>query len=328
MLVPFIQGEKYSRKDVRDILAPESPFHPSAGLWAPSGLIEVPGQPNNFVFFVTEGVSEAHHTFDEKVTEDGIVIWQSKPAQKVGDKQIGQLIDHDHFKNNIYLFWRQKKRVDYTFYGRLAYLGHDPESSKPVHFEWQIIDWPMPKKYSAGSIVQESPPTYGSSFSPSIEKTTPPQSVVIQSSSKSKRRGVKMDYSKRDKKNQELGGLGELMVLAYEKQQLIDAGKDDLVDQIVHISREEGDGLGYDIKSFNLDGAQKYIEVKTTAGPKNTAFYITHCELEFLIQHKHQAYIYRLYEFDREHNKAKLYVITGEALTKLELQPIQYRISF
>ena len=35
---------------------------------------------------------------------------------------------------------------------------------------------------------------------------------------------------------------------------------------VVHVAKVEGDGAGYDIKSYTSDGEQKFIEVKTTRG--------------------------------------------------------------
>src|SRR5215468_5348673 len=35
--------------------------------------------------------------------------------------------------------------MPYTYLGRLAYITHDPERERPVHFQWQLIDdWPPP----------------------------------------------------------------------------------------------------------------------------------------------------------------------------------------
>ena len=43
-------------------------------------------------------------------------------------------------------------------------------------------------------------------------------------------------------------------------------GRPDLAEKVIHVSQIEGDGAGYDIKSFHEDGTVKYIEVKTTRG--------------------------------------------------------------
>ncbi|HCF55246.1 MAG TPA: DUF3883 domain-containing protein [Bacillus sp. (in: Bacteria)] len=43
----------------------------------------------------------------------------------------------------------------------------------------------------------------------------------------------------------------------------------------------EGDGVGFDISSFDLDDNPKYIEVKTTSGGKRTPFMISANEVAF-----------------------------------------------
>ncbi|HDR4901647.1 DUF3883 domain-containing protein [Bacillus wiedmannii] len=43
----------------------------------------------------------------------------------------------------------------------------------------------------------------------------------------------------------------------------------------------EGDGVGFDISSFDLDDNPKYIEVKTTSGGKGTPFMISANEVAF-----------------------------------------------
>ena len=69
--------------------------------------------------------------------------------------------------------------------------------------------------------------------------------------------------------------------MEYEQETLIAEGEDDLAAKIVHTSKVEGDGAGYDIKSFNKDGSVKYIEVKATRGNINTDFYMSPRELRF-----------------------------------------------
>ena len=61
-----------------------------------------------------------------------------------------------------------------------------------------------------------------------------------------------IDYSERERKNQELGKNGEEFVLKCEKIRLKSIGCEDLTKDIEWTSRIKGDGAGYDIKSFNI----------------------------------------------------------------------------
>jgi hypothetical protein len=69
-----------------------------------------------------------------------------------------------------------------------------------------------------------------------------------------------------------LGDAGELLVLEREKRRLVAAGRTDLAAAVLHTATVEGDGAGFDIRSFFLDGRPRFIEVKTTTGPKDTDY--------------------------------------------------------
>ncbi len=62
---------------------------------------------------------------------------------------------------------------------------------------------------------------------------------------------VKIDYLRREALNSKLGLAGEEFVLRFEAERLQAAGKKRLADRIDHVSRSKGDGLGYDILSFD-----------------------------------------------------------------------------
>ncbi len=71
----------YSREDVHGIFSPETTFTPQAGTWGLQGIIKIPNREDDFVFFVTYGQSQGDHEFDEGITQDGVLSWQSQPSQ-------------------------------------------------------------------------------------------------------------------------------------------------------------------------------------------------------------------------------------------------------
>lgn len=107
----------------------------------------------------------------------------------------------------------------------------------------------------------------------------------------------KVDYDQLHQQNADIGFLGELLVLAHEKQKL--AGRPDLQARVEQVSQTQGDGLGYDIASFDPQGRPMYIEVKTTTGDEQTPFHISRNELKFSEDHADQYCLYRLYNFDQ-----------------------------
>jgi hypothetical protein len=73
-----------------------------------------------------------------------------------------------------------------------------------------------------------------------------------------------------------------------------------LAQRVRWVSQEDGDGAGYDISSYTLDGRERLIEVKTTNGWERTPFHISRNELEVADQRRDDWSLFRLYEFARE----------------------------
>lgn len=121
-------------------------------------------------------------------------------------------------------------------------------------------------------------------------------------------KGVKVDHAAREHACRRLGRSGEEMVLAYERQRLREADRPDLAEAVAHVSRTEGDGLGYDILSYSPDESKKYIEVKTTNFDKATSFLITDNEVAFSATKPEHYHLYRLFEFG---SGPKLYTLSG-----------------
>lgn len=117
-----------------------------------------------------------------------------------------------------------------------------------------------------------------------------------------------INYLERENRNRVLGQNGEALVFDFEKWHLKKNGYKSLADQIVWVSRMEGDGAGYDILSKNFNGSNKYIEVKTTRLGKDTPFYFSSNELQFSLRQSADYHLYRLYNFDRE---ARLFQLNG-----------------
>jgi hypothetical protein len=107
------------------------------------------------------------------------------------------------------------------------------------------------------------------------------------------------DYLAREARNQSLGRAGEEFVVHYERWRLIERGQARLADRVEHTSKVKGDGAGYDVLSYEEDGRERFIEVKTTAYPKETPFYISDGELEFANAHEDDFRLYRVFEFRR-----------------------------
>jgi len=139
-------------------------------------------------------------------------------------------------------------------------------------------------------------------------------------------RGRTVNYIQNSIDNKRTGDLGELWVMRHEIEKLKQANKHNLIDQIKHTSKDEGDGTGFDIQSFDLEGNKIFIEVKTTKGRKNSTFFVTRNELERSKIEKDNYYIYRLYNYNETTESSDLLIIKGD-LTNLCEHPTTYKIN-
>ena len=136
------------------------------------------------------------------------------------------------------------------------------------------------------------------------------------------------DWSEQDARNRQLGIAGELAVVLREQAWLRANGRADLAELVRHVAVVEGDGTGYDIASFELDGSDRFIEVKTTRSGAQTDFFISANEVQFSIQQGSSYYLYRVYYFDPSVRRGQYYVRRGSLVddVSLHLQPVQFRV--
>jgi hypothetical protein len=135
----------------------------------------------------------------------------------------------------------------------------------------------------------------------------------------------KYDVAGRDERNRKLGAAGEERVLLHEKAILSACGRSDLARSIRWVSREDGDGAGFDIASFTPDGQPRLIEVKTTNGWERTPFYISRNELEVAETEREHWRLVRLWNFSRD---PKAFEIQPPLDAHVSLSPETFRASF
>ena len=126
-------------------------------------------------------------------------------------------------------------------------------------------------------------------------------------------RGALQDF-----KNHRLGRAGEEWVLGIERVSLQRAGRDDLADRISWVANDVGDGAGFDISSFRVDGSPVKIEVKTTNFGPRTPFYITRWEVEVSRLESTSYSLYRVFDF---RNEPKVYRLDGSVRESARLEP-------
>ena len=162
--------QKYTRKEVHDYFVPGGTFTPNSGTWGLHGCVRVPGASHDFVFFVTYGQSQGDHFFQEGISKDGVITWQSQPRQHLNESRVLRWIEQNQRGDTIYLFVRSKKGDAYTFFGEISYLSHDPFKEYPVWFEFKINDW-----HASDNVISEfvRTPTAGLSQTNAQPKEAP-----------------------------------------------------------------------------------------------------------------------------------------------------------
>jgi hypothetical protein len=132
----------------------------------------------------------------------------------------------------------------------------------------------------------------------------------------------RLDFAARDEANRSLGRSGEEWAVGYEAHRLVSLGLDYLAAEIDWVADRLGDGAGYDIRSLEVEGDSRFIEVKTTNGPELTPFYVSRGELEFSEEAASEYWLYRIFNFRKD---PRLYILQGELHRHYELEPVDYR---
>ena len=330
-MVQLVLYQKYSRKEVHSIFSQDTPFIPRQGSWGLHAIVSLRERSGDYLFFTT-------HTENDRdsgigITKQGVFSWKSKASQRLSDPQIERFITHDDLFNSIYLFYRQKQPGRYTYMGRLKYLRHDRSHQCPVYIQWQVLDWHISQREvnRLGLVLQDVPAqSHAEGHHPvrsTLQETAAPQrcmhdGVSTQSFFENKR----PDYSYEEALDPDLNIAGEKIVIAFEKRSLIESGRADLAHMVRHVAAIEGEYAGYDIESYTPEGTVKYIEVKTTRGSADTAFYLKNHELAFAQRHQEHYCLYRVYEYDEGLNAGKLYVLRGDMQHRVQITPTGYRV--
>lgn len=109
----------------------------------------------------------------------------------------------------------------------------------------------------------------------------------------------KFDPAARDERNRTLGKKGEELIFHSERTRL-SRQNPNLAKKVRWISAEEGDGAGFDILSFDADGSERLLEVKTTVGHQTTPFFISSNEMQLSESKPKEFRLVRLYDFAKK----------------------------
>lgn len=163
---------------------------------------------------------------------------------------------------------------------------------------------PVPKVADVLSVLTDPPKPLHHASEPGIFRTS-----------------LGVNYLEIEARNRALGLAGEEFVLVYEKARLVSVGREPLADRIQHVSREVGDREGFDIRSFEADGSDRLIEVKTTKHGRDTPFFLSRNEVRVSEVRSSNYHLYRIFEFRAN---PRMYALKGALSSTCMLDPISF----
>lgn len=232
---------------------------------------------------------------------------------------------------------RTKAAVEYKFQNISAVLvnhaqayirGYLPAQNYQQVLEASVLEW-LESRGQLEDVAGSSPILNPLNISLGAEDysallTDPPEparSARIRAA-----RAAKIDFVRRDAENRSLGFRGEEFAFELERRRLHDEERrPDLARRVRWVARDEGDGLGYDIQSFEATGQPRLVEVKTTGLGKYFPFALTRGELECSRRERERYQLYRIFDFG---TAPRLYVLRGALDEICDLTPTVFRASF
>ncbi|MEZ8656814.1 DUF3427 domain-containing protein [Vibrio splendidus] len=323
----FEIGKQYSKLEAIDL----------AGATPPKQVRDITGITrfkNCVVLFVTlnkEDKEDAHKYKDSFVLSGKQFHWESQNANTPSTPHMEMIIN----KESVVLFARVHQKIKsktqpFVYIGQLSCIDYSyPVDSKkiPVEVIYQVLDHQHPASSSLGELYSwtsreelEANEKIDISDVVLTETEAPKPSTRKKSQKKGTRNTTNKanNWADIDEKNRNLGLAGEELVIAHERQYLISIGLADLADKVVHVAKKD-DYAGYDVKSFDDNGAEKFIEVKTTEKTIGTAFFISRNEVEVSRELDDSYWVYRVYDLNKKTGTAKFYPLNGPIDKHFEL---------
>lgn len=181
------------------------------------------------------------------------------------------------FKGKILFLFHPEKYLNIYSYNHLshfiAHLNIITQSTKELDLQKSLMDY----KATWSELQNESPFLYGALlydlFGHPPKETSqqiPLLSTAVAGASVSNTPTVapptrqNPDYEELQRNRKIIGDRGEKIVLELELKRLKDAGRNDLAKKVLHIA-DTDDSKGFDILSFDDDGTERQIEVKSTS---------------------------------------------------------------
>lgn len=117
----------------------------------------------------------------------------------------------------------------------------------------------------------------------------------------------RLDYDKIQRSRNRTGALGEEIVMDILTREAKAQG----LNLPIHASKVEGDGLGYDIRTWDKNGREMHIEVKASTGKFADGFEMSCNEINASHDSEYRYLIYRVYSLDPKSKKCNIKAYEG-----------------
>lgn len=132
-----------------------------------------------------------------------------------------------------------------------------------------------------------------------------------------------IDFESIQKQRQKIGALGEAIVFEL----LIKNAQKNNNKLPIHVSKVEGDGLGYDIRCWNELGEECYIEVKTSTSKFSDGFEMSRNEIKASTSKNANYFIYRVYDLNIKTRECKIKIFEGPVSSEtFNLEATSYKV--
>jgi hypothetical protein len=193
----------------------------------------------------------------------------------------------------------------------LTRLDHDTGLANAAQ---AVVDNPPPEPQIFRPIEEifVPPPLHGPAPGVYERKAAPPPSTR------------RINYLEREARNSAVGLAGERFVLEVEHRRLWEQGHRRLAGRIEHVAQTQGDGLGYDILSFEDDGRERLIEVKSTTFGSMTPFFTSAREVAVSASREESYQLYRVFKL---RDGPQIFALRGSIRQTCLLEATEYRAS-
>ena len=185
------------------------------------------------------------------------------------------------------------------------------------------------KVEEAAEEISEAEPEFDvDGFQVSVDEVEDKTAPEIKHDVNKKLTGRHVDFKKIQNSKTSIGDAGELLVLEMLREKY--EGTETMIE---HVSKTEGDGLGYDIRVTTPEKHEIRIEVKTTKESYIDGFYLTPRELnaarQCLLNENSSTmsyHIYRVYNFDAKKKAANIKIFEKFDEKDFRLAPTCWKV--